>query len=256
MTLWQARAALRRLKDDEDGAIRKEAPARVALVYPSPYRAAMSSLGYQTIYRLVNAEPGLAADRSVLPDDVNAYRSQGAPLLTFEREEPAGNYPLIAFSVAYELEISGMIDCLDLMGIPVLAAEREAHHPLLVAGGPLTFSNPAPLAPFVDIIVMGEAEESALELLRAAAEVGFAREAVIAAFSGRPGFYVPTHDGERVPPVAAAADALLPARSQIITPHAELSSMFLVEAGRGCSRGCSYCVMRRSTNGGMRIVAP
>src|SRR5690606_34748873 len=28
----------------------------------------------------------------------------------------------------------------------------------------------------------------------------------------------------------------------------------LIEAERGCSRGCTYCVMRRSTNGGMRIV--
>src|SRR5438309_5222597 len=30
--------------------------------------------------------------------------------------------------------------------------------------------------------------------------------------------------------------------------------MFLIEPERGCSRGCTYCVMRRSTNGGMRIV--
>jgi radical SAM superfamily enzyme YgiQ (UPF0313 family) len=30
--------------------------------------------------------------------------------------------------------------------------------------------------------------------------------------------------------------------------------MFLLETERGCSRGCAYCVMRRSTNGGMRIV--
>src|SRR5262249_17908357 len=45
-----------------------------------------------------------------------------------------------------------------------------------------------------------------------------------------------------------------PARSAIVTPHTELSSMFLVETERGCSRGCSYCVMRRTTNGGMRVV--
>ena len=32
--------------------------------------------------------------------------------------------------------------------------------------------------------------------------------------------------------------------------------MFLIEPERGCQRGCTYCVMRRSTNGGMRIVAP
>jgi radical SAM superfamily enzyme YgiQ (UPF0313 family) len=62
--------------------------------------------------------------------------------------------------------------------------------------------------------------------------------------------------GDTPPPVAQADDALLPARSQIITPHTELSSMYLTEAARGCSRGCTYCVMCRSTNGGMRPADP
>jgi len=66
--------------------------------------------------------------------------------------------------------------------------------------------------------------------------------------------FVPSRHGNRVPPVAAVDDRLLPARSAIITPDTELSDMFLTEAARGCSRGCTYCVMRRSTNGGMRIV--
>jgi radical SAM superfamily enzyme YgiQ (UPF0313 family) len=57
-----------------------------------------------------------------------------------------------------------------------------------------------------------------------------------------------------VPHVAAVDDALLPARSVIATPNTELADMFMTEAARGCSRGCTYCVMRRSTNGGMRIV--
>src|SRR6185295_3017162 len=53
-----------------------------------------------------------------------------------------------------------------------------------------------------------------------------------------------------------AEDDRLPARSQIVTPHTELRSMFLIEPERGCSRGCTYCVMRRTTNGGMRTVPP
>jgi radical SAM superfamily enzyme YgiQ (UPF0313 family) len=59
-----------------------------------------------------------------------------------------------------------------------------------------------------------------------------------------------------MPPVAAIDDRGLPARSRIITPNTELTSMFMTEAARGCSRGCTYCVMRRTTNGGMRIVEP
>jgi radical SAM superfamily enzyme YgiQ (UPF0313 family) len=92
------------------------------------------------------------------------------------------------------------------------------------------------------------------ELLAAGLDVGFDRDRLVAALTGRPGFYLPTVHGEQVPPVAAVDDALLPARSVIATPHTVLADMFMTEAARGCSRGCTYCVMRRSTNGGMRIV--
>lgn len=254
MSRHDALAQLRAQLATEHGTIHKEAATRVALVYPSPYRAAMASLGYQQIYRVLNQAPGLAADRAVLPDDADAARAGGWPLLTLERERPVGEYPLLAFSVAYELELAGMIDCLALAGVPVLAAERDDHHPLVVAGGPLTFSNPVPLAPYADVIVVGEGDQLALELVTIAGEVGWRREALIEALRGRPGYYLPTVHGDTPPPVHRADDALLPARSQVITPGSELADMFLTEAGRGCSRGCTYCVMRRSTNGGMRVV--
>jgi radical SAM superfamily enzyme YgiQ (UPF0313 family) len=252
--LWAAQKIVRAMVADEVGTVHKQAPRSVALVYPSPYRAAMSSLGYQQIYRVLNGLPEVAAHRAMLPDDPAAWRASGAPLITLEAETPVGNYPVVAFSVAYELEIAGLVECLELAGIPVLAADRGPGDPLVVCGGPLTFSNPVPLAPFADVIVMGEAEETVVELVEAAFAANGDREQLTAALAGRPGFYWPARDGEAVPPVGKAADALLPARSQILTPNTELHSMFLTEAARGCSRGCTYCVMRRSTNGGMRMV--
>jgi radical SAM superfamily enzyme YgiQ (UPF0313 family) len=236
---------------DERGTLYKEAELRVALVYPSPYRAAMSSLGYQQIYRTLHEMPGVAADRAMLPDE-------GAPergLVTLETGQPVGGYPVLAYSVAYELEIAGVVETLERANVPVLVADRERHHPLVIAGGPLTFSNPAPLAPFFDVILLGEGEETVRELMEIGRDVGFDRERVWAALANKPGYYLPHIHGEIVPPVAQAADELLPARSVIATPHTELADMFMTEAARGCSRGCTYCVMRRSTNGGMRIVA-
>jgi radical SAM superfamily enzyme YgiQ (UPF0313 family) len=212
----------------------------------------MSSLGYQQIYRLLNEVPDVAADRAMLPDDVEAARGQ--PWLTLERSRPVSDYPMLAFSVAYELELLGLITCLELAGIPVLAEDRGGRHPLIVAGGPLTFSNPVPLAPYIDIVILGEGEELACELVVLARDLGWDRDAVLAALRGRPGYYLPTVHGDTPPPIAIVDNALLPARSQILTPDTELSDMFLTEAARGCSRGCTYCVMRRSTNGGMRVV--
>jgi radical SAM superfamily enzyme YgiQ (UPF0313 family) len=236
----------------ERGTIRNDAPCRLALVYPSPYRAAMSSLGYQQIYRVLNHTPGFAADRAVLPDP--ATPEACARVVTLERRLPLRSYPLLAFSVAYELEIAGLIALLDGAGVPALAADRGPRDPLIVAGGPLTFSNPVPLAPFCDVIVMGEGEQLAPRVAEVARQCQFDRDAVLAALQGEPGLYLPALHGDVLPKVAAVPDDMLPARSVITTPNAELADMFLTEAARGCSRGCTYCVMRRSTNGGMRIV--
>ena len=240
--------------DEEIGTIRREAPRRVALVYPSPYHVAMSSLGYQAIYGILNRVDGWAAERAFLPDDVEAWRRARLPLVTYEGETPIGGVDIIAFSVAYELEVTGLFDCLALAGLPLHAAERGPQHPLVVAGGPLTFSNPLPLGDFVDVVLVGEAEELVGVLL---AEIDGEpdRARLLARLATRDGFWVPSIHGERLPPVAKADDTLLPARSTVVTPNTELRSMFLIEPERGCSRGCTYCVMRRSTNGGMRKVA-
>jgi radical SAM superfamily enzyme YgiQ (UPF0313 family) len=243
---------------DEVGTLHKQAELAFALVYPSPYHVGMSSLGFQTIYRELHALPHVTAERAFLPDDARQARQQREGLHTYESARPVGDFPVVAFSLAYELEIAGVVDCLDLAGIPALAAERAARpgrHPLVVIGGPLTFSNPVPAGPFADVIVMGEAEELVATLAEAVRQERD-RDALLAGLARLPGFYVPSIHGEQPPPIAAAPDDRLPGHSQIRTPHTELAGMFLIEAERGCHRGCTYCVMRRSTNGGMRTVAP
>jgi radical SAM superfamily enzyme YgiQ (UPF0313 family) len=243
---------------DEIGTIHRQADWPVALVYPSPYHVGMSSLGFQTVYRQLNQLPGCAAERAFCPDDVAEARRRRDPLATYESGRPVGDFPVVAFSVAYELELAGLVDCLDLAGIPALAQERAQsphRHPLVVVGGPLTFSNPVPAGPYADVMIMGEAEDL-LPVLMEAVAGHRDRGRLLADLATRPGFYLPTLHGEKPPAVAAADDSRLPAYSQIRTPHTELSDMFLVEPERGCHRGCTYCVMRRSTNGGMRLVAP
>ncbi len=253
MDRWAYIEGLQGLLAAESGTLVKDAPLRVALCYPSPYHVGMSSLGFQAIYREVHAHEGATAERAFLPDDVEAFRSSGTELLTVERQAPVSQASILAFSVAYELEITGVLEMLSLAGLPLLREQRGPSHPLVVAGGPLTFSNPAPLEPFVDLLVLGEADESIHLLLEAARSTG-SREGTLAAVGGLPGFRLP---GAAVAPtLGCAADARLPARSQILTANTELRSMFLVEAERGCSRGCAYCVMRRSTNGGMRLIDP
>jgi radical SAM superfamily enzyme YgiQ (UPF0313 family) len=247
------RRVVRERLSAESGRIDKDAPLRVALAYPSPYTVAMSSLGYQRIYRAIQALPGVAAERVFLPDGGDRPGAVIERPVSYESLRELGEFPLIAWSVAYEVELAGLLRMLDASGIPALREERSGDHPLLLAGGPLTFSNPLTLAPFCDAIVLGEAEEivaPVIELVSSASS----RAQALEELARQPHVYVPEHHGDRLPSIAACSDALLPAWSAIRTPHTELSSMFLIETERGCSRGCTYCVMRRTTNGGMRVV--
>jgi len=251
MRTWDILKPVRNRVKDEIGVLNSPGAFRIALCHPSPYKVGMSSLGFQTVYRGMNLHPGVSAERSFLPDSPEKYRKQRVPLFTYENETPLNEFPVIAFSIAWELELTGLLEMLDLSGIPVLRKERSGAHPLVIAGGPLTNSNPLILAPFVDLVLLGEGEDLVHEFLERAQSSG--RRDLLKQLSDRSGFYVPGLSTE-MPEPAEAGDEHLPACSQIITGNAVWASMFLVEAERGCSRGCTYCVMRRSLNGGMRVV--
>ena len=245
---------IKRLVAEETGPPMTRGGRRVALVYPSPYRAGMSSLGYQWILRRLR-ESGISAERCFLPDDPKTCRRRQQAPLTYETLSPLAQFPLIAISLAYELELAGVLELLRLAGIPALREERGPQDPIIILGGPLTMSNPLPAAPFVDAMLLGEADETAPEAALSFFDC-YGREAWLDEVEKLPGAYIPERHGVALPPIAKAQDTTLPARSLIITPNTELANMFLIEGERGCHRQCSFCVMRRSTNGGMRLVEP
>ena len=168
MNQWDTITEIRRRVREEEGVLCKEAAFRVALCHPSPYEAAMSSLGFQAMYREIFRHTGAGAERAFLPENPEDYRKHRVPILTYENELPLSNFPVAAFSIAYELELPGIFEMLDLSGVPVLRRDRTEKHPLIIAGGPLTYSNPVILSPFVDLIILGEGEELIHSFLDAA----------------------------------------------------------------------------------------
>lgn len=244
----QLRAQLVALRERESGApLPRRGAGRVVMVYPSPYRAGMSSLGFQWIATCV-ADAGFAVERAFLPDDVDAWRAARLPVLTLESLTPLHTLPLLLVSLAYELELAGLVEVLRLSGIPPLRRDRGPGHPKVLLGGPLTFSNPVPAMPFVDAMLVGEADDTV-----GAAVAGFFETGTLDGVAALPGGWVPELP---LPAVAKADDTRLPARSRLRSPDTELHDMFLLEGERGCHRACTFCVMRRSTNGGMRLVTP
>ncbi len=217
-------------------------PLRLALVHPTPYRAAMASLGYQQILRLCR-EDGLAAERVFLPED--------GPPRSLDSGAHLGEFPVLGISLAWEPELADLIRMLDAAGIPALRQERSPEHPRILLGGPVTSSNPEPLAPFVDAMLLGEADNTAAAALRGALDLE--HERWLDLVQSLDGGFVPERT-EQPPPQAQAPADLLPARALLVSPEAALGDVFLVEGERGCHRRCAFCVMRRGDGPGMRVV--
>jgi len=213
----------------------------------------MSSLGFQWVLSLLR-ESGFSAERVFLPDDVRDAQRRKTGLVSYETRTPLSRFPVIGISVAYELELAGVVQALELAGIPPLKRDRQPADPKIIIGGPLTFSNPLPASIFADAMLLGEADDVVVPAFGAALEED--RQTWLDTIESLPGGFVPERAGTQMPPIAKASDLSLPARGPILAPEAELSDMFLIEGERGCHRSCSFCVMRRSTNGGMRLVTP
>ena len=120
----------------------------------------MSSLGFQTVYRLFNDLDDVVCERVFLPpkQELQAQLASGAPLVTLESQTPVGDFDVLAFSVSFEWDYTNVVTMLRLAGLPPRAAARDARHPLVVIGGAVTFVNPEPLALFADVIAAGEGE--------------------------------------------------------------------------------------------------
>ena len=104
-------AVRKALLAEETGTIIKQgAQTRIALCYPNPYRVAMSSLGYQVIYRMMNERPYASAERVVLPDEPDRWRQRRWAPVSIESGTPIGDFDLLAFSVAYDLDIPGFFE--------------------------------------------------------------------------------------------------------------------------------------------------
>lgn len=145
---------------------------KMVFAFPDLYEVGMSHLGLQILYGLVNREADYLMERVFAPAaDMEAeLRRRGLPLFSLESRRPLADFDVLGFTLPYELTFTNILNMLDLAGIPLRARERADTHPLVIGGGPAVY-NPEPLAPFFDAFVIGEGEESLLEVLQAIKQV-------------------------------------------------------------------------------------
>ena len=241
------------------------AKLRFALAFPDLYEIGTSHFGMQILYSTLNAHADIAAERVFAPAvDMQArLRQAGQPLFSLESHEPVNHFDIVGFSLLYELNYTNVLGMLDLAGIPFLAADRDDEHPLVIAGGPCT-CNPEPVADFFDAIVVGDGENTIMQMAEAwlswnkgpAAD----RQSLLKSWSKIEGVYIPSFFEPRldangfqtvVPRVADYTQvqrAIVGDLDQIPFPEKPVIAYgrpvhdrLRLEVSRGCTRGCRFC---------------
>jgi radical SAM superfamily enzyme YgiQ (UPF0313 family) len=217
---------------------------RIALAYPNRYYLGMSNVGFQAVYKFWNELPDVVCERVFLPDDdeLEEYARAKTPLLSLETQQPVRDFDVLAFSITFEPDEVNLVRILELAGIAPLATDRRNEDPLVVAGGPITFLNPEPMAPFLDVVAIGEAE-ALLPTLTDALRASTVTDDILTRLENEEGFYVPAR---RRPSTLVRAKMgkrsdYLPPATYVLTPDTEMSNKFLVEVSRGCPTLCSFC---------------
>jgi len=244
----------------------RQVQVSIALAFPDVYEIGMSHSGLKILYRILNAQSWLAAERVFAPwVDLEAeLRTRNIPLTCLESGRSLSEFDIVGFSLQHELCYTNVLSMLDLAHVPFLSEERGSDDPLIIAGGPACF-NPEPVAKIFDVMVIGDGEVTALSICRTVRE--WKRDApkskveLLRELSKLRGIYIPSffevqYDAQGLIRSVKALEKgytgveravvqdlnSYPFPSQQIVPFTELvHDRFTIEIARGCSRGCRFC---------------
>ncbi len=241
------------------------AEVSVALCFPDTYGIGISHLGTQLLYAALNDLPYVAADRAYCPapDAEAVMRETQLPLWGWESRRALGDFDVLGFSLAYELCVTNVLTMLDLSGVPLRAEARDERHPLVVGGNAMADA-PEPVAPFFDVLCVGDGEASLRAigaLLRDARPAGLSREQLLLRIAAEapgayvPRFYAPRSDEPMSPirPLRDDVPAVIhrarigglgdsPALRRPLVPLSEaVHERVMIEVMRGCPNACRFC---------------
>jgi radical SAM family uncharacterized protein len=238
---------------------------KVALAFPDVYEIGMSHLGLKILYHLINREDDMLAERVYAPwqDMENLMREENIPMYTLESYHEIKDFDILGFTLQYEMSYTNILNMIDLSGLSIYSADREEEAPIIIAGGSTVF-NAEPIADFIDLFFIGEAEDLIIELFnkyRELKDTGLDKKAILKELNKMPGIYVPSlyseeygENGEitalksangvkdtiKKQVVQDLDNAFYP--TDFIVPYRDtVHERVVLEISRGCTRSCRFC---------------
>ncbi len=224
----------------------KNTKIKFAFCFPDVYEVAMSHLGGQILYSIINGREDSLCERIFAPwtDMEKAMRDKGIPLFSLETKTAAAEFDCLGFTLQYEMSYTNILNMLDLAGLKVRRQERGEDDPLVCAGGPCAF-NPEPLADVVDFFLIGEGEEKINSILDVLGKK-LSKAESLKLLGDIEGIYVPAlrdqDSGILVKKVLIKDLNNAPYPEKPIVSYINIvHDRTMIEVFRGCIRGCRFC---------------
>lgn len=220
---------------------------KICIAYPDIYEVGMSYMGLEILYYLLNSFEDVICERvfAPWPDLEKKLRESGTSLFSLETRHKLSEFDIVAFSIAYELTYTNVLNILDIGGIPVKKEDRKVTDPLVIAGGVAVF-NPAPMSEFIDLFFIGEAEESLPEFLKIYRQIkkenSPKNEAIRNAHDYIGSAYAPSCGIKTVEKAVVKDFENVFYPEKMIVPYIKtIHDRVPIEIMRGCPNNCSFC---------------
>jgi len=242
-------------------ALRKSGRPVVAM-FANTYFVALGNLGYQWLVSRLHSRNEFAVGRVFWPmKKLNQSSFSSSHDLKTLEGRAVREAEIIFVSLSYENDYPKMVALLKAAGIPVFAFDRNESHPLIVVGGFAPSSNPEPIAPFIDVALLGEGDAvmpAFLDLILAYHDARD-RSRILPELAALPGVYVPkfytVSEGRPAEPISDGFPSkiclalqnnlpVIPIASHTLHPKSAFGRTLLAEACRSCPGACKFCSAR------------